>query len=80
MQGSLWLSGENRTFYQIADYFVFPVEKYEDGIYPKKYNQVGVIDMPLTVLEAMSCNLPVNKHIFLIHCKSGGCWEWFSVV
>jgi glycosyltransferase involved in cell wall biosynthesis len=68
-------------FYQIADYFVFPVEKYEDGIYPKKYNQVGVIDMPLTVLEAMSCNLPVISTFFSSIARAvdvGNGFQWFD--
>ncbi|MBI2842237.1 MAG: glycosyltransferase family 4 protein [Armatimonadetes bacterium] len=37
-----------QELYQLADVYVFPVQ-----------NPVGAIEMPLSVLEAMACNLPV---------------------
>jgi len=35
--------------YQLSDFYVFPVLK----------NNAGAIDMPLSVMEAMACNIPV---------------------
>ena len=45
-------------FYKMADLYVFPIEDTGNKL-PDSYNQVGAIDMPLSVLEAMACNLPV---------------------
>jgi glycosyltransferase involved in cell wall biosynthesis len=45
--------------YACADAYIFPTRFWDGEKYPLTYNQVGVIDMPLSVLEAMSSNLPV---------------------
>lgn len=37
-----------QEIYQLSDAYIFPVR-----------NKIGAIDMPLSVLEAMACNLPV---------------------
>ena len=50
-------------FYKMSDLYVFPVKDTGDKR-PDSYNQVGAIDMPLSVLEAMSCNLPVVTMAF----------------
>ena len=44
--------------YKMADLYIFPT-KYNHKILPDSYNQIGAIETPLSVLEAMSCNLPV---------------------
>ncbi|MEN8139608.1 MAG: glycosyltransferase family 4 protein [Thermodesulfobacteriota bacterium] len=46
--------------YKAADLFVFPVEESGDIDGGRKNNGRGeAIDMPLSILEAMACNLPV---------------------
>lgn len=44
--------------YKMADLYVFPIQDTSSEL-PDTYNQVGAIDLPLSVLEAMACNLPV---------------------
>jgi glycosyltransferase involved in cell wall biosynthesis len=48
-----------QEIYWMADCFLFPTRDLEAGKLPNKYNQIGSIDLPLSVLEAMACNLPV---------------------
>jgi glycosyltransferase involved in cell wall biosynthesis len=45
--------------YQSADCYVFCARDVAENDYPTRYEQVGVIDTPLSVLEAMASNLPV---------------------
>lgn len=44
--------------YNASDIYVFPIIDTGDEL-PNEYNQVGAIDLPLSVFEAMACNLPV---------------------
>jgi glycosyltransferase involved in cell wall biosynthesis len=37
-----------QTFYQLADLYLFPVS-----------SELGAVDLPLSILEALACNLPV---------------------
>lgn len=50
-------------FYKIADLYVFPIKDTGNTL-PDTYNQVGAIDLPLSVFEAMACNLPVITTTF----------------
>jgi glycosyltransferase involved in cell wall biosynthesis len=46
------------AIYKAADLYVFTI--HDNGVnLPGGYNQVGAIDLPLSVLEAMACNLPI---------------------
>lgn len=45
--------------YKMADCFVFPTQDLEEDKLPRHYHQVGAVDLPLSILEAMSCNLPI---------------------
>ena len=44
------------NLYKMADLYIFPT-KYRHDFYPQSYNETGAIDFPLSVLEAMACNL-----------------------
>jgi len=44
--------------YKLSDLYIFPVRDTVDKI-PLTYNQIGAIDLPLSVMEAMASNLPV---------------------
>jgi len=44
--------------YRMSDIYVFPVKDTENKL-PLTYNQVGAIDLPLSIMEAMASNLPV---------------------
>jgi glycosyltransferase involved in cell wall biosynthesis len=46
------------AFYKMTDLYIFPLKDAGDKL-PDSYDQMGAIDMPLSVLEAMACNLPV---------------------
>jgi glycosyltransferase involved in cell wall biosynthesis len=43
--------------YACVDVYIFPV-KFTAAL-PTRYDEIGVIDMPLSVLEAMAANIPV---------------------
>lgn len=50
--------------YQLADCYVFCVCDRSEGDFPRSYLEIGAVDTPLSVLEAMACNLPVITTCF----------------
>jgi glycosyltransferase involved in cell wall biosynthesis len=50
---------EIQDLYKASDVYIFPVNTFNAKLKVLTYNEIGVIDMPLSVLEAMSTNLPV---------------------
>ena len=46
------------VLYKAADLYVFPIND-NNAEMPENYNQIGAIVLPLSILEAMGCNLPV---------------------
>lgn len=51
--------GNIEHYYQAADIYVFTVQAKPPGVFPANYLEVGVIDFPLSILEAMACDLPL---------------------
>lgn len=45
--------------YSLADLYVFPIKGLEKNDYPSNLEEVGVIDMPLSILEAISVGLTI---------------------
>lgn len=50
--------------YNLADCYIFPAQDFKEGLMPPSYNYVGSIDIPLSVMEAMACNLPMITREF----------------
>jgi len=81
--GCMIIEGYNKNIQEVfacVDLYVFPVLPSLDGL-PIKYNQVGVIDFPLSVIEALACNLPVVSTQFPALTriiKPGAGLEWFD--
>ena len=48
-----------QKIYQAADAYIFPVMPAVEGPLFRPREAVGSIDLPLSVLEAMACNIPV---------------------
>ncbi len=45
--------------YNACDLYIFPIDALRSTYFPKEYLELGAIDMPLSILEALSCELPV---------------------
>jgi len=43
--------------YNACDFYVFPIEGLGSGEFPKAYHEVGVTDIPLSILEAFACGM-----------------------
>lgn len=66
--------------YQAADLYAFTV-KAPTGEYPGSYDEVGVIDLPLSILEARACGLRVisTRHDAVRHFLGGdSAVSWFD--
>ncbi len=45
--------------YSLSDYLVFPIKGLESNYFPQSLEEIGVIDMPLSILEALSIGIPI---------------------
>ena len=59
------------VLYNLSDIYIFPIIDIGDN-FPNDYNQVGAIDLPLSIFEAMACNL------FVITSKFGALQRLFK--
>jgi len=68
--------------YACADVYVFPTRPAAGDALPQRYAEVGAIDMPLSVLEALASGLPVVSTRFpaleqMLHPDGAGIY-WFD--